>query len=171
MTEVFIQIDGYPLYSISNRGRIINNKTGKVLKAHANNDGYMLCTLCGKYTKSVHRMVAIHFLPNTDNKKEVNHKDGNKANNDLANLEWSDHSGNMIHAYETGLQQPTWKGVNGSAHAAAKPVLQIDKSGAIVKRFGSRKEAQGYGFSEFGIIKCINGQRSHYKGFTWKNAE
>ncbi len=102
--EVFIQIDGYPNYSVSNLGNIKNNKTNKIIKKHLNNYGYHMVTLCGRYTKSVHRLVAIHFIPNPANKETVNHKNGIKTDNCLSNLEWATRSENMQHCFDTGLQ-------------------------------------------------------------------
>lgn len=54
----------------------------------------------------VHRLVAIHFIPNTENLPEINHKDGDKLNNHISNLEWSTRRGNMAHAWATGLRKP-----------------------------------------------------------------
>lgn len=57
----------------------------------------------------VHRLVAIHFIPNPDNKSDVNHIDGDKYNNNDWNLEWNTPGENQKHAYRTGLKNPTWK--------------------------------------------------------------
>ena len=105
-------------YEISNTGiirsipRIIKLKTGTrkvkpcVLKPRFNNCGYLEVRL-SKYdivvTKFVHALLAETFIPNPDRKKEVNHKNGIKADNCLSNLEWCSHAENIQHAYDTGL--------------------------------------------------------------------
>lgn len=99
-------------------GRYEVSSTGKVrtlrrrpqqltLTRHASGYMYAMIEINGKrYKRRVHRLVAEAFLPNCNNMAEVNHKDGNKENNDVNNLEWLDRSGNMRHAYSSGLKQP-----------------------------------------------------------------
>lgn len=93
------------LYEVSNLGRV-RNARGRVLKVHPQNCGYLQITftlnkVCTKFL--VHRLVAIHFLENVDNKKYVNHIDGDKLNNCVTNLEWVTNSENILHARSTGL--------------------------------------------------------------------
>lgn len=96
-------------FSVSDTGLIRNNETGKVLKQTVIKSGYSTVVVKpngrtgGSKCFRVHREVALAFLPNPDNKSDVNHKDGNKINNTVENLEWVSHSANMIHAIETGL--------------------------------------------------------------------
>lgn len=81
-------------------------RQGKILSCRINNCGYISVRLCkgGKvYTRFPHRLMAEAFIPNPQNKGETNHRDGNKLNNTLENLEWVTHSENMIHAYEKDL--------------------------------------------------------------------
>jgi len=105
MDEVFVTINEFPNYSISNLGNVKNNKTNHPLKRHKNNYGYELVTFHGgKATRSVHRLVAIHFIPNPANKETVNHKNGIKTDNCVSNLEWATRSENMQHCFDTGLQ-------------------------------------------------------------------
>jgi hypothetical protein len=89
-------------YDISPEGLIRNSETCQVLKGTPNRKGYLNVTLYGK-TVYLHRAVAETFLENADKLPQVNHKDGNKTNNDLENLEWITNSGNMQHAYDNGL--------------------------------------------------------------------
>lgn len=98
-------------YSISNSGKVRNDKNGKILKTNFYK-GYERVDLThGGERKQffIHRLVATYFIPNPDNKPEVNHKDGNKGNNYDWNLEWSTGSENMIHAVKTGLWCPSNK--------------------------------------------------------------
>lgn len=89
-------------YEISNKGRIIGKK-GKLLNCRENHCGYLQCSVKfddGFFARSVHRAIAHIFIPNDDpiNKIEVNHKDGDKKNNCVDNLEWVTKKENQIHA-------------------------------------------------------------------------
>lgn len=117
--EVWKDIEGYEgLYQVSTCGnvkslpKIRRNGTGtyiqkeRLLKPSNTSTGYKKVELCKDGKRKgfkVHRLVAIAFIPNPDNKPEVNHIDGNKINNNIDNLEWVTSSENSIHAYETGL--------------------------------------------------------------------
>lgn len=103
--EIFIPVRGYEgLYEVSNRGNVRSiyrgRNTGRLLVQSINN-GYPFVTLSnGKsLTRTVHRLVAEAFLSNPDNKPTVNHKDGNRSNNSLENLEWATRSEQQIHAF------------------------------------------------------------------------
>lgn len=85
-------------YEVSNLGTVRNSKTGRVLKP-SNSLGYRTVGVNGITTK-VHRLVCSHFLPNPENKRCVNHKNGIKHDNRLENLEWVTHQENFDHAYE-----------------------------------------------------------------------
>lgn len=79
----------------------------RVLKPYKNSWGYLLVDLRKdnkRYLKCVHRLVAETFIPNPENKAQVNHKDGNKLNNNIENLEWCTCSENQQHAFDTGLK-------------------------------------------------------------------
>ena len=97
MEEVWKDIEGYEgLYEVSNFGRIKSLRTGKIMKPSINR-GYLKCILQndGKYKMYyVHRLVIQTFIPNPDNLPEVNHKDEDKTNNKVDNLEWCDHKYN-----------------------------------------------------------------------------
>lgn len=100
-------IKGYENYQISDNGIVINKK-GKKRKTYITSYGYEHIQLHknGKRkTFRIHRLVAEHFIPNYDNKTEVNHIDGNKLNNNVKNLEWCTRSENQLHAYKIGLQK------------------------------------------------------------------
>lgn len=104
--EIYKVISDYPNYEVSNLGNVRNKKTGKVLKPLRHNKGYLQVTLCKERKHKqclVHRLVSTAFIPNPENKKEVNHLDGNKTNNCVSNLEWVSHSENIIHSFRTGL--------------------------------------------------------------------
>lgn len=100
-------IEGFTHHTIDEYGTVINTKTNNT-KAHwigANGYYHVDIQEFGKSTKvSLHRLLARTFIPNIENKRTVNHIDGNKLNNNLSNLEWATDSENMQHAHNTGLQ-------------------------------------------------------------------
>ena len=111
-------VNGVRKYNLNeNDGVVIHNKyvvfkSGDVFNLHGvkmvgmiDRCGYRELILNGKNHR-VHRLVAEAFIPNPNNLPCVNHIDGNKQNNSVKNLEWCTHSENMIHAYQTGLEQP-----------------------------------------------------------------
>lgn len=103
MVSTFGNIKSLDRYVIKGNG-VRQLKHGKLLEPQANHDGYLQCKLCkdGKYkTIRVHRVVASVFIPNPNNLPEVNHKDCNRNNNHIENLEWSTHKENV--AYSTNL--------------------------------------------------------------------
>ena len=102
--EIWKKINGYENYEISNHGNVKSNNYSKIrILKKEKCKGYLRVSL-SKNNKVkrflVHRLVALSFLKNEDNKKCVNHKDGNKLNNSLGNLEWSTYSENERHSYD-----------------------------------------------------------------------
>lgn len=120
MEEVWKKIKDYPNYEVSNLGQIralkyYSNVTKKyydrilILKQKTNYCGYNhvgLSNKNGRKTKVVHKLVADAFICNPNNFQEINHKDGNKQNNSVFNLEWCTRSYNVKHAYDLGLKKP-----------------------------------------------------------------
>ena len=119
MKEEWRDIAGYEgLYQVSNLGRVksldhysSNGVTdilykGRVIHQSSHN-GYMIVHLCKNNkveTVSVHRLVALAFIPNPLHESQVNHIDGNKSNNDFSNLEWCSQRENVLHGVKTGLR-------------------------------------------------------------------
>lgn len=89
-------------YEITKDGEIINKKWGRKVKPQPNGKGYLRISIGGKLM-FVHRLVAEKYVPNPDNKPQVNHKDGNKQNNCADNLEWVTNQENRNHAMKNGL--------------------------------------------------------------------
>ncbi len=105
----------HPNYAITEQGEVYNSKTKKYLKASLHNAGYLTVYVDGK-NRLLHRLLAEVFIPNPDNLPCVNHKDGNKLNNDLNNLEWCTYGENNKHAYKTGLKNYAFTGGENSAN-------------------------------------------------------
>lgn len=102
--EVWKKIDGFDKYEVSNIGNIRSPR--KLMKKSISHKGYFIIFLGSKKNKKtlqVHRLVAFAFLENTFNKPFINHKDGNKQNNHVDNLEWCTAKENTRHALNNGL--------------------------------------------------------------------
>lgn len=163
--EIWKDIIGYEgLYQISswgnvkslerkvNRGKYFRIVKERVLKISLNSIGYCQIKLCknGKQkVLRVHRLVAIHFIDNLDNKLEVNHIDGNKTNNYYKNLEWCTRSENTQHAYDNGLME----NVRNSDYCSKKVYCpELDQE------FESSYEAERkLGIAQQNISSCCNG--------------
>jgi hypothetical protein len=103
--EDWIKIKGYEDFEINRNGRIRNIVTHKK-KLHYNNGNYFKVSFGAKKAAYLHRILAIAFIPNPENKREVNHIDGNKLNNALSNLEWATSKENIRHAFKNKLIIP-----------------------------------------------------------------
>lgn len=180
MQEIWKDIDGYEgLYQVSNLGEIMSlnymhTKQSQILKIKKTYDGYNRVNLCknGKVTTcSVHILVAKAFIPNINNKPQVNHKDGNKDNNRVDNLEWVTGKENVIHSIKTGLRKPENRTYpKGQDHYSSKPVFQYDLSGNLIKEWGCQSDAaRFYGFRVGSINNAIHGRIKTYKGFIWSS--
>jgi len=148
-------------YIIFENGVLINI-LGKEMHPAINRDGY-LTTLINGRSESIHRLVAEAFIPNPMMKKCVNHKDGNKTNNNVENLEWATHSENTSHAYATGLQSA------GEAIETAKLTcddVKYIRSHYIRrdKEFGRIPLARKFGVSTDTISDVCNGRSWRHIG-------
>ena len=155
-------------YDISNLGRLRNHKTGNVLKVRPiSNHGYLgtVVTLGSRKKMKmiiVHRAVAEMFVPNLENKPEVNHKDGDKTNNRVDNLEWVTQKENLDHAIRTGLVDNNGE-YNGQSKLTYEDVKYIREHYVPKsKEFSAGLLAKKFGVSKTAILGII-----HYK--YWKN--
>lgn len=112
--EKWLPVAGYEgLYEVSNLGRVKRLSSNdaskeKILKPQIQRDGYQRVTLSKKGQKkrmAIHRLVAIAFIPNPQNKEQVNHLDADKLNNKLTNLQWATRKENIAHAIALGLMK------------------------------------------------------------------
>jgi hypothetical protein len=178
--ETWKPIKGYEgWYEVSNLGNVRSldrkvdfddgryaNYKGKTLKTSLNNNGYYTTSLW-KNSKSkiayIHRLLAENFIPNPENKRLVNHIDGNKLNNHISNLEWVTVLENVRHSQKTGLTPETH---------VAKRVSQYDKNGNYIASYFSYYEAAKVVNGDHSKISLVvRGIRKTHKGFIWKEGE
>lgn len=161
--EIWKEIQGYEgLYAVSNRGRVKNLMSGKVLKNVIVPHGYAKVGLCkggGKIKQiTVHKLVAEAFIPNPLNLPQVNHKDECKNNNNMNNLEWVTASQNNKH----------------SAHTKSCRINQLSLDGEFIRQWESSMQIKReLGFDNSSIIQCCKGNKrySHVGGFKWEYAD
>lgn len=148
--------------SINGEIRHIGNKN--IRKARVNRCGYLQMNFSrndgkGKnITVLVHRLIALTFLDNPNNLPEINHKDGNKQNNAVSNLEYCTASKNQKHAYKMGLQKPLKGEEHPSAKLTNKQAQEIRKI-YKEKRISQQKIAGFFNVSLKTVSRVINGQR------------
>lgn len=162
--EIWKDIVGYEgIYKVSNLGRVKSYSRyphGKLLSGVKSKNGYYKVILCKnkqKITISIHRLVATTFLPNPNNLPQVNHKDEDKSNNSLDNLEWCSASYN--HNYGTGIER-TSKG-------ESRQVVQATINGEIIQIFSSLTEASKLIPCPLTYLSTICNGKQIYKGYRY----
>ena len=174
MEEEWRPIEGYEHYEVSNLGRVrswINNKwrrrsAPKILSLHRLTKGYLGVSLSSapKVSKTikVHRLVAKAFIPNPDNLPQVNHKDENKTNNCVSNLEWCTNKYNL--SYGTARQR-IFETIERNGGYKVRPIIQKDLEGNAIREWNSATEAA----KELKIDRnnILTACRKSYKGFVW----
>jgi len=153
------EIPGYENYIITDVSQVFNVKRKKLIKLQLDKDGYLVVQLW-KNSKAkkfkMHRLVAMAFIPNPENKPQVNHINGIKYDNSIENLEWVTQSENMLHAYKIGLQKPNDKQKESASKLHAKLVLNTE-NGVYYKSI--KEAAKFYGkYSEQNIGQKILGK-------------
>lgn len=157
-TKTWKPIEGYEKYFISNTGEVKSSKykEERILKKQISTKGYYYISLSknGIVKKQhIHRLVAKTFIPNPDNKICVNHKDGNKLNNFIDNLEWNTYSENNQHAYDNGLKTDNRKviisknGITLSFNSVSKAAKHIGVQSTAISRVAKGKRNTVHGWS------------------------
>lgn len=188
--EVWKDVPDYEgKYQVSNKGRVKNVATGKILTPDLSNKGYYRVKLCDNGVKKrfqLHRLVAIVFVPNPNNHPIVNHKDLNPKNCCADNLEWCDYRYNNSydHAYDKRVEarkkngtytitEETRKKMSdakvGKHSATSKNVIQLSKDGDFVSSFVSMMDASiKTGVCYTSITQVCKNERETAGGYKWK---
>lgn len=165
MNEEWKTIKDFPNYMVSNLGNVksLNYKNlqkEKILKPMKPKSYYIVRLYKNKDWKDffVHKLVADMFLKKPKYAECVNHKNGNKLDNNVNNLEWCTHSYNTKEAYRIGLKKPN-----------SKPILQLNKSFEIITIWNSPYEVnRKLGYNPSHINEVCKGKRKSANGYLWK---
>lgn len=164
MLEQWKSISEASNYEVSNLGNIRNKTTLQILKGRLSKSGYYQVSIkineTGKFSnRYIHRLVAQYWIDNPKNKREVNHKDGNKLNNNVENLEWVTSSENQKHRHSIGITKTSQRRVG-----------KFTVDGVLIKAFNSIKEAADLDNNgiRVSIDNVLQGKRNTLKGYVWK---
>ena len=166
-----VNIKGWEMYQCDTNG-IVYGQNGKPLSPNINSKGYKYVVFCKDKkikTLPVHRIIALTFVPNPTNLPVVNHKDGNKLNNNYENFEWTTSRSNTIHARDK-------LGIN-FGETNKKPIQGFDKkTGELKYEFDSISDAAHYFVKPDKNFRCvqsticaaIKGNKKSYKNCIWQ---
>ena len=162
MTE-WISVNINDRYAVNKLGEVKNLETDKKLNPSFNKAGYLVVSLYDKQTHMrrtvrVHRLVAEAFIANPEGKEDVNHIDGNKANNAVDNLEWATRSENILHRYRVLGKKST------NIPTPYKPVKCLDTGEVFESRSDAARKANT---QPIHIYECCKGKRKTAGGFRW----
>lgn len=168
--EIWLPIEGYENYQVSNMGRVKSlgndkSRKEKILRQGKNHKGYLFVILYkeGKLKSfRVHRLVANAFIPNPNNYPTVNHKNEIKTDNRVDNLEWMNMKQQINHG--TCIQRRAEKERNG---VLSKQVYQYDKNYNLIKIWTSTQECDRNGYNHGAVSACCRSELKHYKNYIW----
>lgn len=166
MEEIWKEVPGFEgLYQVSNYGQIRSTPrrgtAGGIMKGHIDKKGYINITLRKdgtQYTQKLHRLIAITFIPNPNNYPEVNHKDENKQNNRVDNLEWCTTSYN--HEYGTRTVRASTR--------CGKPIRCVETG---IEYQGAKWASKEMGIDSSGITKALKNPNRTCGGYHWQYVE
>ena len=174
MPDTWSKIKGFDNYSVSTSGEIRNDNTGKIKAPKKSTNGYYAVDLYNsgiRTTCRVHRIVGETYVDNPDMKPQLNHKDGDKFNNDYTNLEWVTAKENMRHAFKNGLCKPNRSMLgkrkpNAGRHG--KPV-RIIETGEVYKSITECEKAINGNNGH--ICDCLSGRQKTHRGYHFEYVE
>lgn len=155
------EIPGAPNRYVSRDGKVLSTAWGRqnLLQPWPTKEGYLQFKATHNRNMKVHRAVALAWIENPIGASDVNHKDGNKQNNAVENLEWCSRAENIYHALRNGLHSEE-----------ETPIVGVHRRTGDVIQFPSQAAASKSGFSQPNINKCLKGLRPHHKQYEWRYA-
>lgn len=165
-------------YDIDIEGRLTNIKTKKSIKFRKDKDGYLVCNIRidGKrVTRFQHRMMAVKYLPNPEQKEQVNHINGLKHDNRIQNLEWVTRSENAMHSIHTlgNPKPPNRSGNSGKKSPLSRAIIGVSLLDNTCLVFAGQRDAQrqtNLHFQQGNITTSIKTGCSH-RGYVWSFLE
>lgn len=161
--EIWITVKDFEKYEFSNTFKVRRIGSKRLKAIQTNDAGYFSVSLYKNNNNAkhilIHRLIAEHFIPNPENKPQVNHINGIKTDNRVENLEWCTQSENMLHAYRTGLQIPKKGEEKFNSKLTQKDVLEIRE---LVKRMSQQRIANIFDVNRTTIQSIVEGR-------TWKH--
>lgn len=168
-------IKGFSGYMVSDEGQVYSMKSNRLLTASKHVGDYRVVSLKGNkknHTLLVHRLVYEAFVGSIPKGMQVNHKDENKSNNRLDNLELltpkenSNYGTRNQRIVESNRQ---WR--KARRKRFGRPVLQYNRDGVLIRKWEAIAEAEEQGFCKTGIGRCCRGDMKTYKGCRWEYAD
>lgn len=184
MNEIWKDIYGYEgRYQISNLGRVKglcyhNGTKERILKLRKNQSGYIIVNLYKAGSnkgnlRTVHRLVAEHFLSNDKKYPMINHKDENIENNNVENLEWCDNRYNVLYSIKLHPERYKEKSAETKRRYSKQtnPIVQKTLEGKKINIYiNVRQVVKETGFHQWSIIECCKGKRKKAYGYKWEFA-
>ena len=169
--DIWKTVSDNPLYEVSTKGHI--RRIGQDKEKHLRSDarGYLAVDLYqggNRETKKVHRLVAEAFIPNPEDKSQINHIDGNKMNNSVSNLEWVTPKENAEHACKNGIAKPSY-GMSGkkNPNAGRKGIpFEIVETGEVFRT--AEECAKKIDGNHRHINDCLRGRQKTHRGFHFR---
>ena len=154
--ELWVDIEDFPNYQVSNKGRVRNKRNGYILKPFADRYGYLRLSIGNTDNVYIHKLVCQAFNGNPPNYNyQINHIDSNRQNNCASNLEWCTAKENIAHGIRYGNIDPE-KGLRVAREVNPKPIRIVE----LNKTFSSVKDCADFiGVHPTNVSRCLSGSR------------